>query len=66
MPWEGKNGVVQIILEVLPGVLKLWINVLPSMLMGCPLANLFRNTAFLHRLGQSMRPREANFLESGM
>ena len=49
-------GGVQIILEVLPGVLKLWMNVLPSMLIGCLLANLFRNTAFLHRLGQSMRP----------
>lgn len=41
---------------MLPGVLKLWINVLPSMLLGCFLGNLFHNTAFLHRLGQGMRP----------
>jgi len=47
---------VQVILEVLPGVLKLWINVLPSMLLGCFLGNLFHNTAFLHRLGRGMRP----------
>ncbi|SFR01315.1 nucleoside recognition domain-containing protein [Desulfoscipio geothermicus] len=47
---------MQVILEVLPDVLKLWINVLPSMLLGCFLGNLFHNTAFLHRLGQGMRP----------
>lgn len=47
---------MQVILEVLPGVVKLWMNVLPSMLLGCYLGNLFHNTPFLHRLGQGMRP----------
>jgi hypothetical protein len=47
---------VQLISDVLPDVLKLWKNVLPSMLLGCFLGNLFHNTVFLQRLGRGMRP----------
>ena len=47
---------MQLILDVLPDVLKLWKNVLPSMLLGCFLGNLFYNTVFLQRLGRGMRP----------
>lgn len=47
---------MQLILDALPDVLKLWKNVLPSMLLGCFLGNLFYNTVFLRRLGRGMRP----------
>ena len=35
---------MQIILDVLPDVLKLWKNVLPSMFVSCFLGNLFHTT----------------------
>ncbi len=38
---------MQLILDALPDVLKLWKNVLPSMLLGCFLGNLF----FLAQIG---------------
>lgn len=47
---------MQLISDVLPDVLKLWKNVLPSMLLGCFLGNLFQNTVFLRRLGRVMYP----------
>jgi len=47
---------VQPISDVLPDVLNLWKNVLPSMLLGCFLGNLFHKTVFLQRLGRVMRP----------
>lgn len=47
---------MQITLDVLSDVLKLWKNVLPSMLLGCFLGNLFHNTVFLQRLGRGMLP----------
>jgi len=47
---------VQLISDVLPDVLKLWKNVLPSMLLGCFLGNLFHNTVLLQRLGRGMLP----------
>ncbi len=47
---------MQLILDVLPDILKLWKNVLPSIFVGCFLGNLFHNTVFLHRLGRGMHP----------
>jgi len=47
---------VQLILDVLPNVLKLWKSVLPSMLLGCFLGNLFQNTVLLQHLGRVMQP----------
>ncbi|MFZ5639223.1 MAG: hypothetical protein ACOY4Q_00825 [Bacillota bacterium] len=47
---------MQIVFDVLPDVLKLWKNVLPSMFVGCFLGNLFHNTVLLQRLGRGMRP----------
>lgn len=41
---------------VLPDLLKLWEGVLPSMLLGCFLGNLFQKTALLRRLGRLMQP----------
>lgn len=47
---------MQTVLDVLPDVLKVWKNVLPSMFVGCFLGNLFHNTVLLQRLGRGMRP----------
>ena len=47
---------MQPISDVLPDVLNLWKNVLPSMLLGCFLGNLFQNTVLLQRLGRVMHP----------
>ncbi|HHW41679.1 MAG TPA: hypothetical protein GXX19_11155 [Syntrophomonadaceae bacterium] len=47
---------MQLILDVLPDLLKLWKSVMPSMLLGCFLGNLFQNTVLLQRLGRVMQP----------
>lgn len=47
---------MQFISDVLPDLLKLWEGVLPSMLLGCFLGNLFQKTALLRRLGRLMQP----------
>ena len=47
---------MQPISDVLPDVLNLWKNVLPSMLLGCFLGNLFQNTVLLQRLGRVLHP----------
>jgi hypothetical protein len=47
---------VQLTLDVLPDVLKLWKSVLSSMFMGCFLGNLFQNTVLLQHLGRVMHP----------
>lgn len=47
---------MQPVLDVLPDVLKLWKSVLPSMLLGCFLGNLFQESVFLERVGWVMYP----------
>lgn len=42
--------------NILPDLLSLWKSVLPSMLLGCFLGNLFQKTALLRRLGRLMQP----------